>query len=123
MIRLSPGSILGVSGALLAGVALTACALVQNGVPPVTPAMIRTAVADNGSAGILLAGRELLARRCTGCHVLEPVVRYTAEEWPLRVKAMAARARLTSVQEQQIVSYLVAARKTAGPSCPGLEQH
>ncbi|MEI6340038.1 MAG: hypothetical protein WCQ57_15890 [Verrucomicrobiota bacterium] len=90
--------------------ALAGCEALQSGAPPVTPAMVRIAGGSGGSSESLAKGRRLLAQRCTNCHALEPVVKYTAVQWEANVQDMAVRSGLTEPETREITAYLVAAR-------------
>lgn len=92
--------------------ALAGCEVLQNGAPPVTPAMTRIAGESGEPAESLFEGRRLLAQRCTNCHALEPVSKYSAVQWTGNVRRMAGRARLSETETREITAYLVAARKS-----------
>jgi len=102
--------------AAISALALASCETLQPGAPPVTPAMTRMAEADGWSAQILAGGRRLLAMRCTSCHSLEPIAKYSAVEWRTNVSKMADRAGLNETEIREITCYLVAARQTLGQS-------
>lgn len=53
-----------------------------------------------------------MAMRCTSCHSLEPIVKYTAEEWLDIVDDMADRSGLDEIEEAQVANYLKTARAT-----------
>lgn len=93
---------------LLTALVLGGCAALETTAPPVTTAMARGA---GVSTSDLVAGRQLLATRCTSCHSLEPIARYTPDEWRENVRAMSARAGLSTAEERAVTAYLVAARK------------
>ncbi|MFZ4776319.1 MAG: hypothetical protein ACOYM3_13185 [Terrimicrobiaceae bacterium] len=95
------------SAACLAG-----CAAMNTGAPPINTAMIHSASGKGQSAETLATGRRLLASRCTGCHALEPIARYTPAEWRTNVAGMAKRAGINAVEEGQITAYLTAARES-----------
>lgn len=90
---------------------LEGCEAMKSGAPPVSPEMVRVATASGESMETLVAGRRLLAARCTGCHALEPISNYTPAEWRTNVRSMADRSGLAGTEERQIASYLVAARE------------
>lgn len=96
----------------LLAVVLCGCATLQTGAPPVTPAMTRIATTGGGSADTLNEGRRLLAMRCTSCHGLEPVGKYSVSEWRSNVAKMSGRAGLSEAEKQEITAYLVAARQS-----------
>ena len=96
----------------LIGVGFVGCELLQSGAPAVTPAMTRVASEDGISATTLETGRRLLATRCTGCHGLEPISKYSPAEWRGHVREMADRSGLDHIEEEQIQADLVSARRT-----------
>jgi hypothetical protein len=93
---------------LLFALALSGCGTLETSAPPVTDALSR---GEGFSTEELKSGRQLLAVRCTSCHSLEPIAKYTPDEWRENVRDMAARAGLNAAQEREITAYLVAARK------------
>ena len=67
----------------------------------------------NGEA--ITAGRAILTSRCISCHSIQPVAKYSVEEWGRIVQRMGEKARLTEAEKSQLLAYLVAARgKPAG---------
>jgi uncharacterized membrane protein len=94
--------------ALLSALTLSGCGTLETTAPPVTETLSRSA---GVSSEELKSGRQLLALRCTSCHSLEPVAKYTPDEWRENVRTMAARAGLSAAEERAITAYLVAARK------------
>ncbi len=94
------------------GVLVGGCASFREGAPEITPAMTRMGQASGDSFEKLVAGRRLLAMRCTTCHALEPVTKYTVQEWEGIVQDMADRSGLKNEEQQEIQAYLTAARKT-----------
>lgn len=93
---------------LLFTLALSGCGTLETTAPPVTDALSRGA---GVSSAELKSGRQLLAVRCTSCHSLEPIAKYTPDEWRANVRDMAARAGLSADEERAVTAYLVAARK------------
>lgn len=96
----------------LPAIVLTGCEAMKSSAPAINPAMTQVAVANGDSPEMLAEGRRLLAMRCTSCHALEPVPKYTSGEWRANVRRMANRAGLDPTEERQIVAYLVAARES-----------
>jgi hypothetical protein len=94
------------------GVLVGGCASFREGAPEITPAMTKLGQASGDSFEKLVAGRRLLATRCTTCHALEPVSKYTVQEWGGIVEDMADRSGLKNEEQQEIQAYLAAARKT-----------
>ena len=93
-------------------IGLAGCEALKSGAPPINPEMTRAAAANGDSMETLSNGRRLLAQRCTNCHGLEPIVKYTPEEWRTNVHRMADRAGLSEGDVHQVTSYLVAARES-----------
>ena len=93
-------------------IAATGCSTLQETAPPVSPQMAALGSASGISAESLEAGRRLMAMRCTSCHSLEPIVKYTAEEWLDIVDDMADRSGLDEIEEAQVANYLKTARAT-----------
>lgn len=93
---------------LLFALALSGCGTLETTAPPVTETLSRGA---GVSSEELKSGRKLLALRCTSCHSLEPIAKYTPDEWRENVRAMSARAGLSPAEERAVTAYLVAARK------------
>jgi hypothetical protein len=94
------------------GVLVGGCASFREGAPEITPAMTSLGQASGDSFEKLVTGRRLLATRCTTCHALEPVSKYTVQEWGGIVEDMADRSGLKNEEQQEIQAYLAAARKT-----------
>ena len=88
------------------------CEALTSGAPAPNPEMGRAAAANGDSMETLFSGRRLLALRCTNCHGLEPIAKYTAEEWQTKVHRMAGRAGLDEEEARQVAAYLVAARES-----------
>jgi mono/diheme cytochrome c family protein len=74
---------------------------VANGPPVVTNKDVDLA--------LMQRGRALFTQRCIECHTLPPVRRYSREEWPRLVDAMAPRASLRPNERDAIVAYILAA--------------
>jgi mono/diheme cytochrome c family protein len=98
------------SSLLVAG--LVGCEAMESGAPVINPQMTKAAAANGESIETIAAGRRLLATRCTNCHSLEPIAKYTSEQWKVNVLSMADRAGLREQETQRITAYLVAARES-----------
>jgi mono/diheme cytochrome c family protein len=88
------------------------CEALKSGAPSINPEMVRTAAAHGDSPETLAAGRRLLAMRCTSCHALAPIAKFSSAEWSAKVHRMAGRAGLNEVEARQVTSYLTAARES-----------
>jgi cytochrome c2 len=58
---------------------LAGCVGIESVAPVVGPEMVRVASVGTG-INTLQQGRTLLANRCTSCHSLEPIAKYTPSE-------------------------------------------
>ena len=58
----------------------------------------------------LIRGREVYLNRCISCHNIEPVARYTQDEWKRIVPDMARESNLDDLQEKDLLSYILIAR-------------
>ena len=76
--------------------------------------MARAGAVGGSSPADLEAGRVLLTRRCTSCHALEPIARYSVAEWKANVAEMAERSGLNGQEARQVAAYLCAARQSMG---------
>ena len=84
------------------------CELARYNAPPVINST--SATSRDVDLATLQRGRRLYAQRCIECHVLPPVWRYSANEWPRLVDSMAQRAALKPPERDAIVAYIRAAR-------------
>ncbi|MFA7343081.1 MAG: hypothetical protein WC003_02140 [Terrimicrobiaceae bacterium] len=98
--------------AWLLAVGLAGCESMKSGAPAVNPEMAQVAAANGEPVETLAIGRRLLATRCTSCHSLEPISKYTSAQWRANVLRMAGRARLNDAETRQVTAYIVAARES-----------
>jgi mono/diheme cytochrome c family protein len=95
------------ASALLAGIALAACA---GSAPPVVNAgdASRAAARWPGTDQAQLeAGRMLYLERCSSCHVPVDPASIAADEWPSHVAEMRERAKLDDDEVARVERYLV----------------
>jgi len=90
--------------------ALALCAACAGKIPPPTAAQIELARQrwPAVSPADLERGRSLYIARCGGCHNLFPPVTLSAVRWPEVLERMAAPARLTAVEREEVGRYLLA---------------
>ena len=84
------------------------CELERYNAPPMVTST--SATSRDVDLATLQRGRRLYAQRCSECHVLPPVWRYSADEWPRIVDSMAHRAALKPPEADAILAYIRAAR-------------
>lgn len=95
------------ASALLAGIALAACA---GSAPPVVNAgdASRAAARWPGTDQAQLeAGRAIYIERCSSCHMPIDPATIAADEWPSHVAEMRERAKLGDDEVAQLERYLV----------------
>lgn len=101
-------------GVLLLSMIFAACIGPKAGVAPesVTPGTIDEANARwaGTSASDLEAGRAVMAERCSRCHAFPNVVREDEQEWPGIMEKMAKKAKLDSLQKEQVTHFIIAWR-------------
>ena len=79
--------------------------------PPVNP-RFRTVAAEQGlNAGDLERGRHLYLTDCARCHNIEPVDRYTLEQWEELMPRMAKLTRLSEADARAVRTYVRTAYK------------
>lgn len=86
--------------------------------PRVTPGLVAVARRRDAhaTADSLTAGRLLYVTRCGSCHALSEPVAYHERAWTTWVRRMAPKAHLSSTEETQVLTYLLAARATLSES-------
>jgi uncharacterized membrane protein len=88
----------------LALCAVGGCANLDETVPPVAALAIR-----GMDTAQLEDGRMIYLRKCTHCHVAEPVRKHATTAWPGILAEMAPKARLTPEKEKAVLAYVLAA--------------
>ena len=84
----------------------------QSTIPAVSPIMVATAAGKETTVSALESGRRILSTRCIACHGLEPIQKFSPEQWHSIVAQMAERAKLSPEEREQVTSYLIAARQS-----------
>jgi len=78
--------------------------------PQVTPQL--AALATKGTTtDALHRGRAVYTRACTACHATDPPDAFEPERWKTIVTDMAERSHLKPGQQDDLIAYLLAARK------------
>lgn len=98
------GTLLFSAAALLLG----GCASLEQTAPAVSPQILKAS--RSADAGVLEHGRRILTTRCIKCHSLEPIGKYTPEEWVESLADMSKRSKLTPAEHQALERYVLAAR-------------
>ena len=62
------------------------------------------------TAESLEAGRQTFVHRCNGCHKHPALGAYSDPEWQAIVPRMGGKAKLSSVESEQVLQFVLAAR-------------
>jgi len=89
-----------------------------------TPPQATAADAERGhvALGDLQEGRNLLVRKCGGCHQPPMPMAHTAKDWPKMIDEMRTRANLDTRQQQLILQYLVVMNGAPPPPTQSAKQ-
>jgi len=87
------------------------CVSLDQRVPPIDQRMIEYGQKHGVSDRSLLTGRQTYLNRCIGCHGVEPVDRYSLEQWEVIVPEMAPEAKLNDAQTVDLLNYIRTARE------------
>lgn len=87
------------------------CVSLDQMAPPIDQTMADYGQKRGISAGSLSAGRQVYLNRCAGCHSIEPIGRYSLEQWEVIVPEMAPEAKLDSAQTDHLLRYIRTARQ------------
>lgn len=103
-------------GALLWGIALSACA--GKLPPPATPSDVQWAQSKwpNASAGDLESGRQVLVTKCVSCHRAPLPEEHAPESWPDYINEMAPRAKLTVEDRGFLEQYVITLSSNKPPA-------
>lgn len=86
-----------------------------SGIPRVTPDVVTLAQRRDPTldANRLNAIRTLYVNRCSSCHSLNSPSDYDEAEWATWMRKMAPKAKMDSVQEREVLLFILAARESA----------
>lgn len=93
---------------ILLGLALAAAAGCAVSIPEPTPQM---AAGDDAVLSDLKAGRTLYVNKCSGCHSLHPVEKYSDATWTSEVEEMTRlnKVKLRPEERARLLLYLTTA--------------
>jgi mono/diheme cytochrome c family protein len=86
------------------------CMSLEEMAPSVDDRLISQGRQQNVDSQALTRGREIYLNRCISCHNIEPVGRYTREQWEIIIPDMAGESNLDDQQEHDLLSYIVTAK-------------
>ena len=94
---------------------VAACA---GSLPDVSPSTVQRASAKwpGIDESRLTSGRTLYITKCSGCHSLPQPSLYSGDEWKVKLDEMAARAKLTQEDKEQVYQYLFSNAKQQSSS-------
>ncbi len=89
---------------------VTACMSLDQMAPPVEP-LILTVGGDlsDQEVSALTRGREIYLIKCSTCHRIEPIIRYTVSQWEEILPRMAVDANLSDREQLNLEAYIMAA--------------
>ncbi len=64
-------------------------------------------------------GRDIYLRRCSTCHSIEPINRYSLNEWQYVLPWMSQEAGLSPDETTLLADYVLTLRKAMPPESPG----
>lgn len=59
-----------------------------------------------GSAPTLVQGRTIYVTRCAKCHAVEPVKKYSREQWKTIIPDMAEETKLSPSETAAVAAYI-----------------
>jgi mono/diheme cytochrome c family protein len=96
-------------------VGLLGCMSLEQMAPPVDQNLVQLSAESNVLAradeATLARGRHVFINRCISCHSLEPVNRYSVEQWKTILPEMAEEANLSEDQQADLLAYVLTARQ------------
>lgn len=86
------------------------CMSLEEMAPSVDDRLVRLGERQMLDTQTLIRGREIYLNRCISCHNIEPVGRYTREQWEFIIPDMARESNLDDQQEHDLLSYILIAK-------------
>lgn len=86
-----------------------ACASLQRMAPPVDQTVVRLGQQESYSPRSLSRGREIYLSKCSGCHSIEPIDRYTVARWREILPDMGEEANLGTDELADLEAYILTA--------------
>ena len=96
---------------MVAGSVLRGCMSVEQMAPPVGPRLTEAAGEDGASTEALQRGRQVYLTRCSTCHTIEPIDRYTAARWDQILPRMNKDAKLDAAEAADLRTYIGTAHR------------
>lgn len=78
--------------------------------PPVGPQLLAVAESRGHDGATLERGRRIYVTKCAACHSIEPIGRYSAEQWRALLPDMVAQTKLDAKETADVEAYLLTAR-------------
>lgn len=96
---------------IVAGIILVIAACSRKMIPAATKAEQPTSQSASSEETTIAAGKVLYESRCSRCHGLPEVDKWSATQWEPIMESMAPKAKLTDVEKQQVTAYVNANAK------------
>lgn len=89
---------------------ISGCMTLEQMAPPVDDPLAQVAVQRGMDAAAARRGREIYITDCAKCHTVEPIGRYSQDEWAKILPEMAEESKLSASQLNDLRAYVVSAR-------------
>ncbi len=87
------------------------CQSLEEMAPPVDESMAEPARSRGADLAALNEGRQIYLTRCSRCHNIEPIDRYSEQKWRRVIPEMSHEARLKVEEQDHLTAYLLTARE------------
>ncbi len=88
-------------------VAFVGCLSLERMAPPVDEGLIAVGGQQGFDSQVLVRGRDVYLNQCIACHSVEPIDRYSIEQWRETLPDMAQEAKLDRLQTDDLLAYLM----------------
>ncbi len=61
------------------------------------------------------AGRQIYLRQCSTCHAIEPIDRYSLDDWQRILPGMSRKSDLSSEESRKLADYILTIRQAMPP--------
>lgn len=97
---------------------LVGCVPLEKLAPPADERLVPHAQAEGVGQAELAHGRDVYLRHCGACHALQPLDRYSLEQWEEIMPDMVEESKLTGQSARHVTAYVYAARRLADAPAP-----
>ncbi|MBI1338303.1 MAG: hypothetical protein GC164_15280 [Phycisphaera sp.] len=91
-------------------VTVAGCVSLETALPPPGRWVTQVLPEVDPDLPALERGRSLVIQHCGRCHAVEPIARYSLQQWRKIVPDMAAESYLNAAQTQEVLAYILTTR-------------